>query len=351
MSLELLARKAVQKLVPYQSARRIGGKGDVWINANEAPTSHPYVLDASRLNRYPECQPPRVIQGYADYAGLRADQVLVSRGADEGIELLIRTFCEPGQDRIAQCTPTYGMYSISAETCGVKVVDVPLGKKFAIDYSELAELSSKVKLIFLCAPNNPTGHMLDTAKLCNLLKARAGKSLVVVDEAYIEFCAEHSVKSLLDEFDNLVILRTLSKAFALAGIRCGFTLANPTVIELLTKVIAPYPVPEPVVQIATQALSGEGVARMRASVDTLKRLRGEFGDKLARLDCVKGMFPATGNYLLVQFADADAAFAKLVSCGIIARDFSKKPRLEGCIRFTIGTEQEMLRTLEALSQL
>jgi histidinol-phosphate aminotransferase len=259
-----LARNTVQALTPYLSARRIGGKGHIWLNANEAPNCiTEFQLNSEGLNRYPEFQPPELIQAYADYAHVETSQLLATRGADESIELLIRTFCESNSDKAQQeciliCPPTYGMYAISAETADVGIVEVALDIDFNVDYQAVKETvlsNKKIKLVFLCAPNNPTGNLLDKNKLIKLLQATHDHALIVVDEAYIEFCPEASQVDLLSAHSNLVITRTLSKAFALAGIRCGFTIANSDVIEMLSKVIPPYPMPAPIAQIATQALS------------------------------------------------------------------------------------------------
>jgi len=353
--IQKLARKTVQALTPYLSARRIGGKGDVWLNANESPDCNEYQLDCHQLNRYPEFQPPELINAYAEYAAIKNTQVLCTRGADESIEVLIRTFCEPGDDSILICPPTYGMYAISAETCGVNIKEIPLQSDFNVDYQAVEQAinapQSNVKIAFLCAPNNPTGNMIDADKLIALLQATLGKALIVVDEAYIEFCAEQSHAALIAQHENLVITRTLSKAFALASIRCGFTLAQETVIEMLSKVIAPYPVPSPVAQIATQALTGNGLSVMYERVKTLNNNRQLLKDELAKISCVTEIFPATGNYVLVRFEDSAKIFAAFANNGIVMRDFANKPRLENCIRITIGTETEIQTVLTTLNSL
>jgi histidinol-phosphate aminotransferase len=354
-TIQQLARKTVQALTPYLSARRIGGRGDVWLNANESPDSSDYQLDSSLLHRYPEFQPPQIINAYAAYAKLNANQILTTRGADESIEILIRTFCEAEQDSILICPPTYGMYAISAETCGVGIEQVALQDNFDVDYTavEKAVLNSagRIKIVFLCAPNNPTGNMLDKVKLAALLSATAGKALIVADEAYIEFCPELTQTDLIKDHENLVITRTLSKAFALASIRCGFTLAQPSVIEMLSKVIAPYPVPSPVAQIAAQALSEEGLEIMRDRVVVLNNNRQVLANAISKLDCVTEVFPTTGNFLLVRFKDSAMVFKAFADDGIIMRDFATKPRLENCIRITIGNSEEMNRTLTTLNAL
>jgi len=163
MSIEELARKNVRELTPYQSARRLGGKGDVWLNANEFPTAVPFDLSQNALNRYPECQPKAVIDNYAQYAGVKPEQVLVSRGADEGIELLIRAFCEPGQDAVLFCPPTYGMYSVSAETFGVEYRTVLARENWQLDLQGIADKLDGVKLVYVCSPNNPTGQIICAA--------------------------------------------------------------------------------------------------------------------------------------------------------------------------------------------
>ena len=350
-----LARKAVQALTPYLSARRIGGNGNVWLNANEAPDCSEYQLDSSKLNRYPEFQPPELINAYADYSSVKNTQVLATRGADESIEILIRTFCEPSHDSILICPPTYGMYAISAETCGVAIEELALDSNFDPDYIAIEQAVTKadstIKIVFLCAPNNPTGNMLDKQKLIALLQATQDKALIVADEAYIEFYPELSQTDLIAQHENLVITRTLSKAFALASIRCGFTLAQESVIEMLSKVIAPYPIPNPIAQIATQALSENGIDIMLARVKVLNNNRQLLQEALQKLDCVTEVFPATGNFVLARFKDSAKVFAAFAKDGIIMRDFANKPRLENCIRMTIGTQAEMQATLTTLNSL
>ena len=158
LSVTDLARKNVRELTPYQSARRLGGNGDVWLNANEYPTAVEFQLSQQTLNRYPECQPKAVIENYAQYAGVKPEQVLVSRGADDGIELLVRAFCEPGKDAILYCPPTYGMYSVSAETIGVECRTVPTLDNWQLDLQGIADKIDGVKVIYVCSPNNPTGQ-------------------------------------------------------------------------------------------------------------------------------------------------------------------------------------------------
>ncbi|SKC20658.1 histidinol phosphate aminotransferase apoenzyme [Kosakonia radicincitans] len=348
MSIEELARKNVRELTPYQSARRLGGKGDVWLNANEFPTAVQYELTQQTLNRYPECQPKAVIENYAQYAGVKPEQVLVSRGADEGIELLIRAFCEPGQDAVLFCPPTYGMYSVSAETLGVEYRTVQALADWQLDLPAIADKLDGVKVVYVCSPNNPTGQIIKPQDMRVLLEMTRGKALVVADEAYIEFCPQATLAGWLAEYPHLVVLRTLSKAFALAGLRCGFTLANEEVIALLLKVIAPYPLSTPVADIAAQALSPLGIVAMRERVAQILAERQYLVSALKDIPCIEQVFDSETNYILVRLTASSAVFKSLWDQGIILRDQNKQPSLSGCLRITIGTRAESQRVIDAL---
>lgn len=350
-NIEELARDNVRALTPYQSARRLGGNGDVWLNANEFPLPVEFELSQQALNRYPECQPKLVIERYAAYAGLTPEQVLVSRGADEGIELVMRAFCEPGKDAILFCPPTYGMYSVSAETIGIEYRTVPALENWQLNLPAIAEQLDGVKVVYMCSPNNPTGNLINPDDIRALLEMTAGKALVVADEAYIEFCPQATLSGWLKDYPHLVILRTLSKAFALAGLRCGFTLANPPVIDLLMKVIAPYPLATPVADVAGQALSEQGIALMRQHVAELNASRAWLLEQLSRLSIVQQVFPSETNYILARFDNSPAVFKSLWDQGIILRDQNKNPGLAGCLRISIGTRKECERLIAALQAL
>ncbi|MDI9219870.1 histidinol-phosphate transaminase [Pantoea sp. EA-12] len=351
MSIEDLARANVRALTPYLSARRLGGNGDVWLNANEFPLPVPFELSQQTLNRYPECQPKIVIERYAAYAGLSPEQVLTCRGADEGIELLMRAFCEPGKDAILFCPPTYGMYSVSAETIGIEYRTVAALDNWQLNLPAIAEQLDGVKVVYMCSPNNPTGNLINPDDIRKLLDMTAGKALLVADEAYIEFCPEATLAGWLTEYPHLVILRTLSKAFALAGLRCGFTLANKPVIDLLMKVIAPYPLATPVADVAGQALSEQGIALMRQHVAELNANRAWLFEQLSQLSMVQQVFPSETNYILARFTDSPKVFKTLWDQGIILRDQNKNPGLAGCLRISIGTRKECERLIAALQAL
>ena len=350
MSITQLSRQNIQALVPYQSARRLGGKGDVWLNANEYPISPDFSLTRQNFNRYPEAQPQAVIQGYADYAGVSAENVIVSRGGDESIELIIRAFCEPNQDAILYCPPTYGMYSVSAETCGIACKKVPLTEDFQLNLAEIERQLTNVKVVFVCSPNNPTGNLVNRTDLLSLLEMTKGRAIVVVDEAYIEFCPQASMVSELTKYPHLAIIRTLSKAFALAGLRCGFTLANPELIGILQKVIAPYPLPTPVADIAAQALSLAGIAKMKQRVAEVLANRDWLVKELTQCEIIEKVYPSEANYLLFKAKNGQSLFQYLWDNGIILRNQGSQLMLENCIRITVGTAEENQRTMQAINQ-
>lgn len=340
----------LQDLEPYQSARRLISGGQDWLNANESPYANEYVLDCSSLNRYPDCQPKALVDAYAQYAGVTREQVLVSRGADEAIELLVRAFCTPGRDKILICPPTYGMYAISAKTFNVGVEAAPLRDDFSLDLDAIRSYRGQVNLVFLCSPNNPTGTLLAKEQVQAVLEGFADNALVVLDEAYIEFADENYWADQLNRYPNLVILRTLSKAFGLAGIRCGFALAAPEVIAALLKVIAPYPVPQPVAQIALQALTPQGLQRTAAQVNSLKQLRQQLSQALLRWPQLTLVGGTSGNFLLLRCTDSQALMTYLVERGILLRDQSKQHNLQHCLRISIGDEAQNQRLLTALDR-
>jgi histidinol-phosphate aminotransferase len=345
----------VKALTPYESARRLFSQGDgkqqqVWLNANESPFTGQYDLDCERLNRYPDCQPASVVGAYARYAEIEPSNVLVTRGADEGIELLIRTFCQPKVDSILICPPTYGMYAISAQTCDVGVQKAPLNNDFSLDLDAIKAFKDQVKLVFICSPNNPTGTRVAAQDIKAVVEHFADSALVVVDEAYIEFDWQSNWANQLGQYSNLVILRTLSKAFALAGLRCGFTLANKPVIDALLKVIAPYPIPEPVAQIAAQALSPDGQKRMQSQLDEIIEQRDRVKQYLDNLPQVELVGDQKANFILFRCEQKDQLMAHLVANNLFIRDQSKQVNLQNCLRITLGDTLQNSRFMALVNE-
>jgi histidinol-phosphate aminotransferase len=291
-----------------------------------------------------------LLEAYGSYTGLAREHLLCTRGADEGIELLVRAFCTPGSDRIVTTPPTYGMYQVSAAVHGVEVVEVPRGQDFSLDVRAI-EAAADVKLIFICSPNNPTGTLSSREEVAQLLESVSERALIVIDEAYIEFCFAESQQQLLSRFPHLVILRTLSKAFGLAAVRCGFVLAHPDVIAILSNIIAPYPVPSPVEQIARQALAADGIARMKNGVREINRTRDKLFHEIEGLAGVVRVTSSFSNFLLVEFADETRALASLREEKVVVRTPYTQGLISNSQRISIGTEEEMRRVLRALRRL
>jgi len=348
-----LAREELVDMVPYQSARRLYSNNNessttstqskIWLNANEASGPGRYKLDSNCINRYPDFQPDHLINAYSAYAQLNKENVLATRGADEGIELIIRTFCKAYQDSILICPPTYGMYAISAENHGAGIVKVPLIDN-QLDLSNLEAQVNKVKVVFLCSPGNPTGNLLTAESIKATLEMFGDSAIIVVDEAYIEFSPENSTVDWIKKYPQLVVLRTLSKAFALAGLRCGFTLANSDIITMLSKVIAPYPVSAPVAEIASNALAKSGLEQVSSRVQETIILREQLSAWLNDQGWCQQVFISDANFVLfrtVDLTNKHFIFNCLEQQGILIRDQSKQLQLGNCLRISIGSEQEL----------
>lgn len=344
-----LVRPEILALAPYSSARKEAKGGRVWLDANENPVTPS--ANKPLFNRYPEPQPSDLVAKLVALYGAATDRCLVTRGSDEGIDLLLRTFCRAGRDAILITPPTYGMYIVAAGIQNAAVVTVPLVREqnFALDADAVLKgVTPAVKIVFLCSPNNPTGGLLERAAVMKVVRALAGRAIVAVDEAYVDFSGQPSLAVEIPANPNLVILRTLSKAFGLAGARVGTTIADPAVIAVLQKVIAPYPIPSPVLVAALAALTPGGLAAARQSVATLVAERTRLAAALAQLPVVKQVWPSDANYVLIAVPDAAKAMAAARNTGVIWRDRSKD--VPNTIRITVGTAAENNETLEVLSR-
>lgn len=353
-----LLRTELKDLVPYESARRLFSMANAaevettWLNANENPYVPSVSINPEMYNRYPDFQPEPLINAYAQYANVTKHQLLATRGADEGIELLIRTFCN-ADDNILICPPTYGMYAISAQTHGCGVIKVPLLENMQLNVESIKAQSNKAKLIFICSPNNPTGGLINPADIIDIIEATQNDCIVVLDEAYIEFCAAATQVSLIDKYPNVVVLRTLSKAFGLAGLRCGFTLTNNNIIDALKKVIAPYPISAPVAQIAAQTLSADGIRWMQSKVTELNALRDEFINTAQKWSFVDTVYPSETNFVLLKLNNkltSGSVMQTFQMQNVLLRDQSKQPMLENTIRVSIGNIQQMAQVNSIFSK-
>lgn len=355
MDINAIARPEIVAMKPYVSARSSAAADGILLNANEAPFPHVDDTEWQRLalNRYPSPQPALLKSRMAGLYGVNESNVLVTRGSDEGIDLLTRVFCRPGQDAIVECTPCFGMYRITATIQAAKVIDVPrlAEQGFRIDFEQLIKVIESepgIRLVFLTTPNNPTGDLIEREELEQVLKACEDKALLVLDEAYIEFCSAESASGLVARYPQLVVLRTLSKAWAAAGIRCGTVIADPAVIGLLQRVIAPYPLAAPAVDAALQATTGEAVIRQQDFIDSVRQGRTDLQGFLEKCDWVKEFWNSEANFILLRVADAVALADWCAAQGIRIRDFSSQPQLEGCVRLTIGSTDELAALKTAL---
>ncbi len=351
MSVLDLVRPDLRGFEGYASARRTASQGSVWLNANESP--RPSTVDPSRrLHRYPEPQPAQLRGRLAAYYGVEPESVAITRGSDEGIDLLVRALCRPGIDAVGFCSPGFGMYAVSARLQGAPPVDVPLlesGEGFAWDFAGLraAVLERGVRLLFLCSPANPTGQALPREPLLKLLQAARGRAVVVVDEAYAEFSGHDSAIELLADFPELAVLRTLSKAHALAGARVGALIAAPALVALLRNLSAPYPIATPSAQLALRALAPITLQRTQRRIATLRRERERLYRELGALPQVR-VYPSDANFLLARFADSGPVLRRLAAAGIVVRDMSALPGLANALRITVGARSEIDALLAVL---
>ncbi|BBN83365.1 histidinol-phosphate aminotransferase [Pseudoalteromonas sp. A25] len=329
----------INALAAYSSAKSQKLTGSTWLNANESPYTKTFELSLSDLNRYPDPQPENVINAYAQYAGLGAEQVLMTRGADEGIELLVRTYCASGKDSIALFMPTYGMYKVTADSHNVAINALTQELLLEGSVEQIITAVGNSKLVFICNPNNPTGSLTPLNKISAIANALENKAIVVVDEAYIEFCPQQTATTLLQEFANIVVLRTLSKAFALAGLRTGFMLANTALLAPVRKVIAPYPVSRVVATIAEQALQSDAITQMRRQVTILNRAKVILMQWLESSPAVSKVLNGQGNFVTAQLKNK-ADIDKAMKGGLIMRPFTLCEQ-DNWLRISIGNEQEL----------
>jgi len=348
-----LLRPDLQAFGGYSSARSTALQGEVWLNANESAWANPADATGSS-RRYPDPQPLPLLQALAALYGVSAEQLLVGRGSDEAIDLLVRAFCRPEQDAVLVTSPVFGMYAVCARLQGAPLLDVPLvdstaGLHVDIDAVIAAVRGQGARLVFLCSPSNPAGSEISVADISRTADALRDQAIVVVDEAYIEYSVQPSATALLADHPNLAVLRTLSKAHALAAARIGSLIASPPLIAALRRCQAPYPVPQPCAELAVAALQPAALAQTRARTAAVIAAREQLFHALQAMPGVRRVYRSAGNYLLVRFDDAQGAFDALLAAGIVVRDQRAAPQLGDALRISIGTTDDNQRVLDALS--
>jgi len=336
-----LARPEIVSLKPYSHAAWLPGLAR--LHANEAPWRAEHDNSRLGLNRYPEPQPAALIERLSALYGVPAARILATRGADEAIDLLARIFLRAGVDSILQCGPSFGMYQVAARIQGAGVIELPLSRErgWNIDAHQLlAAWHPGVKLLFLCSPNNPTANLLDASMLETVCAALAAKAVVVIDEAYVEWSRSPSLTGWLDRFPHLVILRTLSKAHALAGARLGSMLAAPELIEIAKRVIPPYALTQSTIEAALLALQPAQLAISEARRDSLLLEREYLAAGLSASPLVEKVWPSDTNFLLIDCHDAERFMKDSIAGGSIVRDLRANAALPRSVRVSVGTRAE-----------
>lgn len=334
-----LVRKNILSLAPYSTARdEYKGSIGIFLDANENPFDNGY-------NRYPDPRQSELKEIISQIKGIPAQQIFVGNGSDEAIDLCLRIFCEPRTDNIVTITPTYGMYRVAADINNVEVREVQLNDDFTLPTDKiLASCDKNTKLIFLCSPNNPTGNSFSIEDVRRLTECFSG--IVVIDEAYIDFSSHQSATMMLDEYENLIVLQTLSKAYGLAALRMGLAFAQKDIIDIFSNVKYPYNINSAGMERAKELLKRD----VKAEISLLISERERLSHRLAEIEGIKHVYPSDANFLLVKSDNARLLYERLIKENIIVRDRSQVKGCEGCLRITVGTPQENNRLLEALGR-
>lgn len=342
-NLENIIRDNIKKLVPYSSARsEFDGEAQVFLDANE--NSLGSMLNEN-FHRYPDPLQKKLKAQISSIKDIDAENIFVGNGSDEAIDLLIRAFCNPSKDNILICPPTYGMYEVSAAINDVEIKKVLLTENFELNIAEIKKaVNQNTKLIFICSPNNPTGNSYKDNDIESILKDFNG--LVILDEAYIDFSSKNSWLKRLNDYPNLVVLQTLSKAWALAGLRIGLAFASQNMIQVLNRIKPPYNVSVITQQLAIKVLSDKDEAYKK--IDIIKLEKEQLENDLKAFDLIKKVYESDTNFLLVKVTNASSLYNYLVSKNIVVRNRSNQPLCENCLRITIGTPGENVLLIQAL---
>lgn len=357
MSLTDLARPEIVAMKPYSSARSESAAEGILLNANESPWA---LVDDERarddevgpLNRYPEPQHARLVACMEERYGVPAGHLLLTRGSDEGIDLIVRVFCRAGEDAILDTPPSFGMYRIAAQAQGAEIIEIERHPDtLALNQAAMLQViagANPPRVAFLTSPANPTGDLVDESFLEDLLSAAAGRCIIVVDEAYAEFSPAPSFSEKLRQFDNLAVLRTLSKAYGAAGLRCGAVLAKPEMISLLRRIIPPYPLATPVVSLALRLFDPESQRQQKIMLSEIAANKLVLLKALKEQPFVLQVWPGEANFVLARVDSAARLLDHCAHCGITIRSFPHAALLKNCVRITVGSRQEIDCLVQAL---
>lgn len=344
MEIKELIRENIISLQPYSSAREEFieiSSAFIFMDANENPIE-------SGLNRYPDPQQNILKEALSKIKGVSKEQILLGNGSDEVLDLIFRVFCEPKEDQVIVLPPTYGMYEVLAKMNDIKLITIPLLDNFQPNSKEVVKAqNTNTKVLFLCSPNNPTANSFDPNTIEILLKEFNG--IVVIDEAYIDFSIEDSWLARLDEFPNLIVTQTLSKAYGLAGIRLGICYASHEIISILNKIKPPYNINQLTQDVALKALLNRDEVNNQITAITSER--NQLIEDLEKLDIVDKVYASDANFLLVKVDNANLRYEQLLNNGIVVRNRSSQVLCENCLRFTIGTKDENKKLITALKSI
>jgi histidinol-phosphate aminotransferase len=341
MEIKDLIRENIKSLEAYSSARdefKAMSSEFVFIDANENPFD-------TGLNRYPDPQQNLVKEALSKMKGISKEQILLGNGSDEVLDLIFRVFCEPREDNVIVLPPTYGMYEVLANINAIELVKIPLVENFQPNIKEIVKCQdAKTKVLFLCSPNNPTANSFNASKIETLIKEFNG--IVVIDEAYIDFSIEDSWLGRLDEFPNLIVTQTLSKAYGLAAIRLGICYASKEIISILNKIKPPYNVNQLTQDVALQSLLNQ--EKVKNNITAIISERNQLIRDLENVEIVEKVYSSDANFLLVKVDDANLRYKQLVKLGIIARNRTTQILCDNCLRFTVGTADENKKLINTL---
>lgn len=337
--IDQLVRKHLTSLKPYQSARNeFSGKANIFLDANESPYG--------QLNRYPDPLQNNLKELLATWKQCRQEQLFIGNGSDEILDLLIRVFCEPGEDKIMIFPPTYGMYEVLAKINNNETVSVELNNEFQLNKQKVKQLIAqepKLKLCFVCSPNNPTGNLIEDVQWLSAIFP----GVVVVDEAYIQYSNNSGNQELFNRYRNVVITQTFSKALSSAAIRVGYALADKNIIQWLTKIKPPYNVSALNQQVAIKQLAD--LENIKRNINSVIHHKNQLEKELKEVPFVRKVFPSEANFLLVKVDDALQRYNELRAEGIIVRNRHKL--VTNCLRITVGTKLENNRLIHVMKQL
>ena len=345
MNIDTLVRNNVKNMSSYSSARddfkKENDKKLIYLDANESPFEN-------GINRYPHNKHDELKKVVSGIKNVNVNQIVFGNGTDEILDLIVRVFCNPNEDKIITLPPTYGMYDIIAKTNGVENIEIPLKSDFSIDKNEILKLSSNsIKVLFLCSPNNPTGNSFNTNDLTALIKGFKG--IVVVDEAYIDFSSKQSLISLIKDNNNLIITQTMSKAYGMAGIRLGMGFSNEKIINYLNKIKPPYNINVLTERKALEELNK--IDEIEKNISIVLDQRSLLISCLEKLDFVEKIYKSDANFLLVKVDNANLRYNQLLEKGIVVRNRSNQPLCQNCLRITIGTKNENTSLIKTLNEL